>query len=160
MLKRVIPVFVCSIMLCCFLSAYSEKVSLPSDDVFETAKESLQLMSEKKLDQAIRTLNAGSWLDPVDLKREIESSCRQLYRTNVQQDYAVAWIYNGVLYMAVPTEDPSDGFVDTLLLSLNAQMEFASCSFVKWKEVENALSASSARRWCNEYAPSYNVFLD
>lgn len=160
MLKRIVAVLVCCILLCSYLSAFSETVSLPSDDVFETAKESLRLMSEKKLEQAINELNASNWLRPAELKKKIESSCKQLYRTNVQQEYAVAWIYDGILYMAVPTEDPSDGYVDTLVLTLNTRAEFTSCTFVKWKEVENALSLSSLKRWCDEYVPSYKVFLD
>ena len=158
--KKLTAFFMCSLLTLVCLYAVSEASSLPDDKIFDSAKKALVLMSEKKYDQAIDVLCAKSWITASDMKSTIDSHCRHLYGLKVQTTYAVSWSSGEEIYLSVPLEEPSDGYISALLLTLDSSQHFDSLSFVHWSEIDSALRMSSAVRWCKEYKPSYRIFVD
>ena len=160
MLIRKISVIAIVLVFALFGCAFSESGALPPDEVFEEAKTALACMSQRDYAGAIRALNAQSWLSEKNLRQNIDANCRHLYDVFVQDQYAVAWLSGTGLYLAVPVEEPSDGYADVIVYLLSNRFEFTALRFFKWSDVERELKTTSYIKWLDEYRPSYSVFPD
>ena len=160
MFRKYIALMLVTAFMLCFVAAQAENGALPSDDVFYSAKAAVKLISERNIEKAIETLNAKAWLSAKTLRQNIETNCRRIYGMNVQDKYAVAWRKDGQLFMAIPLEEPSDGYVDTVVFMMSDGYEVTQVGFVKWADVLSELDVCRQVRWCDEYKPSYRVFVD
>ena len=159
MLKKRMTALLLLIMVFGCMASLGES-DLPGDNVFADAKNALRFMSEKKPEQAINALGANDWLSASKLRQTIDTGCRHLYTIRVETEYAVAWRSANGLFMAIPVEEPVDGYVDTLVLKMDDSFAFTALTFKKWGDVDKELRSAYTLRWCEEYRPSYRVFVD
>ena len=138
--------------------ALGQAQSLPPDEVFESAREALVLLSNRQFDAASQLL--GSKISASALRKEIDANCKWLYSIFVPNEIAVAWISSGQLYLAVPFEQPADGYVDALVFSLNENFEFTGAKHFVWSDVSQSFSESAQVRWHLPYTPEYSIFVD
>ncbi len=160
MFKKILVILTCFVIITCNNAVLSESALIPNEAVFSIAKQALVLMSEKNYEQAILLLGAGTWLKAANLKTVIDKDYKHLYDTVIQEKYAVSWITGGKSYLAVPFEEPSDGTVDALVLTLEGGQAVRALAFAHWSDVEAEVNNSSQVKWCDEYRPSYRIFVD
>ena len=138
--------------------ALGQAQSLPPDEVFETARKALVLLSNRQFDAAAQRL--GSLVSASALRKEIDANCKWLYSTYVQDEIAVSWISSGHLYLAVPFEQPADGYVDALVFSLNENFEFTGAKHFVWSDISQSFAESAQVKWHLPYTPEYSIFVD
>ena len=157
-MKKILCVVLAVLMLAMNIYAFGEGRGLPPDETFEAARECVYQLSCKQFDRASQALGGG--ISAKELRRVVDSSCKWLYNTNAQRDIAVAWQSGGVIYMAVPFEQPNDSFADALLFTLTSGFRFTEMRYCLWAEVMDGYGASANVRWHLPYSPDYTIFVD
>jgi hypothetical protein len=159
-MKRLIAILMICMLMLSAASALSESGELPPDEVFEAAKAAVVQMSKKEFSAAVETLDLKGRLSKDALKRIVDENCRRIYNLNVQSEYSVCWRQDGKIYLAVPLEEPTDGFIDTAVFTLSEKFEFTALEFDLWSFAMDGCAYAKNVKWHVEYVPNYFVIVD
>ena len=159
MKKIICAVLVALISLSCIL-ANAENGVTKEEQMFANAKQALILMAEKEYASALKLLELEKILTEKELTGRIEKNCSALVGMEPQTQYAVYWTIKENGYLAVPFEDPTDGFVMSVVYVLNDSLEFTDIVFAEWADIAESYEASDNVIWNIEYAPEYIVIID
>jgi len=159
-MKRIICVLIAVLLCVANLCGIAEKELTPQEKAFEAAKQALVLLSQNKLADAISALGLEDVITKDELDKLISENAAQLKKLEPQTEYAVYWQTKETSYLAVPFEDPTDGFVDAVVYELDSEYAFKAIFFAKWTDVTNSYENGKNVVWNIEYTADYIVIQD
>lgn len=143
------------VMIVCLLFLFScMSLSECADSTFDRAKLCIEKIGKGDLEGAANAVG----LSEKELREAVNTLAA--YPQKVQSAYAVSWEENGLLFLAVPLQEPADGFIDTAVFSLSADESFQMLSFEKWSDVQRRCQRAESMRWNAAYSPSFIVLSD
>jgi len=152
-----------SVLLVLLLASASaaEAVQIPQEIAYKSAKEAVSLISYGEYGMAIKKLKLENAFDEKQLKKFIDTNCKEIYMGSVQTEVSVAWLENGVWLLAVPFEAPEDDAVGALVFEIAPDgASFTRLSFMRWGEVKEGYGISDELYWNVEYTPDYVIMED
>lgn len=141
---------ICLLMLAiCCGSAVAESGRI-DDRLFNVAKQTLFCIDTGDYHTASTLLGC---IDTDSLRELIETNLTTVGSGAAQTRISVAFYYNDMWYLAVPTAEPADPMVEALLLVCGDGMDVYQVLTAYWGNVQNAMDTSEAVIWNEEYVP-------
>lgn len=139
-----------AILLCLTTCAASAESGRIDDYLFNAAKQTLYCIDTGDY----RTASAILGCTDIDsLKTLVAENFTTLGGGMAQTRISVAFFYNQLWYIAVPTMEPASPEVEALLLNCGYGNEFLEAGHAFWGDIQMALDLSEAVIWNEEYAP-------
>ena len=149
---------IAALALCAALLLGGAALARPDDELFETGKKALGLLSYGEYDNAIKALGLPD-ITADDLKAQMEKDFSLLFQGTVQTKVAVMFREDRDWYLAIPVADPADDRVETIVYALGDGSGFVSISASRWGDVAARLDESPEFVWNEEYLPSAPVLM-
>lgn len=152
MMKRAI----CCILVVMLLMSATAFADVPklSSEMLSTAKQALSCLGAGEYERLVTMLPYSDVAPSAD---EWQSFAQNNFTTlggGVQTEYAVAYWTGSVWKLAVPVSAPSDGTVETLVLSSADGSTFNGYRYADWSQVQEEYESASYVSWDSEYIPS------
>lgn len=152
-MKRTISILLVMLLIVS-ATALASEVPHISDNLFACAKQALVCLSSGEYERLV-TLLPFSGVSPsaAEWQSFAEGNFTAL-ADGVQTEYAVAYWSGNVWKLAVPTKEPSDDSVETLILTSSDGSAFSGYGYATWAEVRGEYLFASYVTWDAEYIGS------
>jgi len=157
-MKRLAAAFLLLLILIGSVDAYAEVPQL-SENLLTCAKQALVYLSSGEYERLV-TLLPFSGVAPA--ASEWESFATGNFTTlddGVQTEYAVAYWTGSAWKVAVPVDEPSEGGVETMVLTSGDGSTFSGYGFSSWSKVKTEYENASYVTWKREYMESAPMIL-
>ena len=146
-----------AVLLCLMGSTAVAESGRIDDNLFNSAKQTLFCIDTGDYRTASALLGC---VDIDTLRTFVAQNFTTLGYGTAQTYISVAFSYNGLWYLAVPTQEPAFAEVEALVLSCGNGTHFQAVNFACWGDVQNALDYSEAVIWNEEYSPGVYLIME
>ena len=135
-------------------------LAAPSDKMFLSAKQALNLISYGEYQKAIDKLKVSSG-EPTaeDFEQFIADNLDSVFYGSVQNTVAVAYKKGSGWKLAVPVEEPDSGAVQALVLKSKNGKSFDGYTAMTWSDVRMEVDESGSVTWNEAYEPGTLVIV-
>lgn len=149
-MKRILCIVLVLMVMSAAVSAMADVPQI-SSGLFANAKQALVYLASGEYERLVTLL---PFSDVSPSASEWQSFAEGNFSTladGVQTDYAVAYWTGSVWKLAVPVSVPSDGSVETLVLSSADGTSFNGYRYADWSQVKSEYETAPYVTWDREY---------
>ena len=146
-MKKIIICLLALVLCCAGALAESGRID---DRLFNIAKQTMFCIDTGDYPTASALLGC---VGSDSLRDIIETNLTTVGAGNAQTRISVAFFYEGMWYLAVPTAEPADPMVEALLLVCGDGAGVQQVLTAYWGNVQTAMDLSEAIIWNEEYVP-------